>query len=335
MTRRLNYFLLALLLLIGAPAYWLLKDTSPYWVPAKQMDIVQLRRLAEAIPGQKPSRIEMELVAWRRVPGDLFAAGSGLKRRAIGVMAFRLEVPGKGPVMLETGTTQTLADQLGMDRFDAAAQHSVDSMLRQSSMILVTDEHGDHLGGLAALGATEGGLGVLSRVKLNPAQLPSSPTSAKLPWPSGVLLHAELSDTKPQAVAPGIVVIPTPSHSPGSQMIFVRLDDGQEFLFAGDIASMTVNWRELRPRSRFLSDFYAPEDRRAVISWLHVIAALKNSEPAIRILPSHDYDWYNDPVSRSGVTRLPGNTQDGPAPIAPVSGVPVPNRQVTDKPAGT
>ena len=76
MTRRLNYFLLALLLLIGAPAYWLLKDTSPYWVPAKQMDIVQLRRLAEAIPGQKPSRIEMELVAWRNMLSTLCCAAA-------------------------------------------------------------------------------------------------------------------------------------------------------------------------------------------------------------------------------------------------------------------
>ncbi len=312
MTRRLNTFLLALLLMIGAPAYWLLKDTSPYGVPAKQLDIVQLRTLAKAIPGQKPSRIEMELVAWRRVPGDLFAAGSGLKRRVIGVMVFRLEVPGQGPVMIETGTTQTLADQLGMDRFDSAAQKNVDSLLRQSSMILVTHEHADHLGGLAALGAAEGGLAVLSRAKLNAQQMPSSPISAKLPWPSGVLLHPEISGSQPQAVAPGIVTIPTPSHSPGSQMIFVTLDDGREFLFAGDIASMAVNWREQRPRSRFLSDFYAPEDRQAVIGWLQAIAALRKSAPGLRVLPSHDYEWYSDPLSRSGVARMLGNVPVNP-----------------------
>ena len=56
----------------------------------------------------------------------------------------------------------------------------------------------------------------------------------------------------PQAVAPGVVVIPAPSHTLGSQMVFVKLADGREFLFAGDIATMASSWRELRARSRLI-----------------------------------------------------------------------------------
>ena len=85
MTRRLNLFLLALLLLIGGPVYWLLLDSRSYDVlaanaaPAKRLDIADLRQLANAIPGQKPSAVSLELSAWKRLPGDLLAAGSGLR----------------------------------------------------------------------------------------------------------------------------------------------------------------------------------------------------------------------------------------------------------------
>ncbi len=307
MTRRLNFVLLALLLILGAPAYWLLIDSSPHNVAAKPLSLTQLRQLAAAIPGHKPTRVDMEMVAWKLLPGNVFAAGSGLKRRLIGVLAFRLELPDHGPVLIETGTSAAIAKNLGMDQFDPKAQRHVDLMLRQASLILVTHEHGDHLGGLAALSGTKDGLAAASRIKLNQFQLPTAPLSDKLPWPQGLLLSAKIGSLRPQAVAPGIVVIPASGHTPGSQMIFVSLVDGSEYLFTGDISPMATSWQELRPRSRLLTDFVAPENRREILSWLQAIAALKQQVPSLHVIPSHDYEWLRDPKNHSGVKRLPGN----------------------------
>ena len=43
MTRRLNWFLLAMLVLFGGPYYWLLIDNRPGDAAAKPVSITQLR----------------------------------------------------------------------------------------------------------------------------------------------------------------------------------------------------------------------------------------------------------------------------------------------------
>ncbi|MFN9377811.1 MAG: hypothetical protein ACK564_12440, partial [Novosphingobium sp.] len=98
MRRKINLTLLVLILLIGLPYYWLLLDNRPGKAAPKPVTIGQLRELASSVPGQAPAALELELVAQRLVPRTLFAAGNGIKRAVIGVMAWRLSVPGGKPV---------------------------------------------------------------------------------------------------------------------------------------------------------------------------------------------------------------------------------------------
>ena len=104
MTRRLNWILLALLLVIGLPYYWFLIDNSGTVLPAKSITIVGLRQLAATIPGEAPYAVEVERTAFRRIPGNLMVAGSGMKRKLVGYMAFRLPVRGGRAVMIEAGS---------------------------------------------------------------------------------------------------------------------------------------------------------------------------------------------------------------------------------------
>lgn len=304
MTKRLNMILLTLLLVIGGPIYWLFFDTSPWNVRPQPLAIGQLRKLAEEIPGQKPVKIEMEMSAWALVPGDVLAAGYGLKRRMVGVISFFLEVPGKGPVVIDTGTTEALARAIRYDKFDAPGQKRIDDRLSKASLILVTHEHGDHIGGIAALATQPNGLEILSHARLNAFQVPAADTTGLLPWTGKVRISPNLSGQSPMAVAPGIVVIPAPSHTPGSQMIFVKLASGAEYLFTGDIATFAVSWQQLRARSRLVTDFIAPEDRRVTMSWLKAIAALKASDPGLVVVPGHDFDWLVDRRTHSGIKRI-------------------------------
>lgn len=302
MTRRLNLFLLVLLIAIGGPFWWLLLDSSQIGAAKKQIDLAELRRLADSLPGPKPTQVSMEMAAWRLVPGDVMAAGSGLKRRLVGALSFRLEVPGKGPIIIDTGMTMQIAKEMGFERFDREAQIRIDENLHKASLILLTHEHPDHAGGVAAIAAGRGGLAVMQRIVMNGEQVPGSPATANSHWPLGAMPGIVLSGDRAQAVAPGVVVLPTPGHTAGSQMVYVRLAAGAEYLFAGDTASLAVNWIEQRPRSRLLTDWLAPEDRRATAGWLQAIADAKRQAPALHIVPGHDFEWLYDHDHKSGVT---------------------------------
>lgn len=292
MTRRLNLILLILILAIGGPFYWLLVDNSGDVLPAKRIDLVELRRLAISIPGEAPYAIEVERAAFRRLPGDFLVAGSGLKRKLVGYMAFRLPVRGGKAIMIESGMTAAVAAAINAEQFNQPVQSRIDRELDGAGLILVTHEHPDHLGGLASLG----GAALAEHAWLNPAQL-----AAPLAW-HGDKPQARISGTEPQAVAPGVVVIPAPnSHSPGTQLIFVRLADGREALFVGDISSFALNWMELRSRSRLIEQFINPQNRAEVFAWLKAIRALKAADPKLLIVPGHDWEWLVDPQNKTGV----------------------------------
>ena len=305
MTRRLNWFLLALLLVVGLPFYWLMIDNRPGDAPVKPVSIAQLRQLASSVPGPAPSAVEMELVGWRRLPGSLFVAGSGIKRKLVGVMAWRLPVDGGKAVVIDSGLTRTDAEAMGMEVYYPQIQARIERALDEAGLVLVTHEHPDHQGALVA----RGGAPLLQAARLTPGQRPRAPLAATLAWPTGAAPTARLAPDGPQAVAPGVVVIPAPSHTPGSQMIYVRLSSGREFLFAGDIATFAQSWQQVRARSRLVGDHLAKEDRREVYSWLQTIAALSRQAPGLVILPGHDTEWIGDPEHRvpvrSGFTLGP------------------------------
>ncbi len=308
MTKRLNWFLLAMILLIGLPYYWLLLDNRPGDTPAKPVSIEQLRQLAASIPGPAPAALDVEMVAWRRLPGNLFVAGSGMKRRLVAVMAWQLRVPGGKPIVIDSGITKKVAQEMGMEGFNQAAQARVDAAMRKARLILITHEHADHLGALVALG----GLPLANAARLNSRQLPDAPLATQMiAWPKGAVLQARLTSDGPQAVAPGVVVIPAPSHTPGSQMIYARLANGREYLFAGDIATFAQSWQQLRARSHLVGDHFAPEDRAEVFAWLKTIRALKKAAPAMNVLAGHDFEWLFSDRNTQGIHK-----QFSPEPLA-------------------
>lgn len=297
MTKRLNILLFTLLLLFGVPYYWLLIDNRPGDAVAKPISIGQLRALAAGKPGFAPIQVEVELVAYRRLPGSLFVAGSGIKRRLIGVMVWRLPVPGSGPVVIDSGMNAAAAKAMGMEKFIPEAWTRVEQTLNEASQIVLTHEHADHLGGVVSLGRGE----LLDRVRFNAQQLPGNRWTDLLTWPKSDLPQPSITGTAPVAIAPGVVVIPAASHTDGSQMVFVRLADGREFLFAGDIATMAQSWQELRARSRLIGDYFAPESRGEVYAWLKTIRALKAEAPDLIVLPGHDFEWLIQPENKDKV----------------------------------
>ena len=85
---------LAVLLLIAAAAYyWLIMESHAPADAHYAFDIAEIRRLADASAGEKPSAIEVEQVAVFSFPATAVVAGDGWDSRDLPVYSYRLVYP--------------------------------------------------------------------------------------------------------------------------------------------------------------------------------------------------------------------------------------------------
>jgi glyoxylase-like metal-dependent hydrolase (beta-lactamase superfamily II) len=277
--------LLALLVVVGVPYYWLLVDNRPGSGPGERFDVAELRRLADAVPGPKPNAIAIEMVGWRRVPGALFVAGGGLKRNLLAINTVLVRGPW-GDIVIDSGFGPQDAEAFGLERYMPAAQARVDAAMRRARVIVFTHEHLDHMAGLLRM---PDHARIAQKALITPEQGPMAPLARTLPWATGAQVRPFRYE-RYAAIAPGVVLIRTPGHTPGSQMVFVRLANGREVLVAGDTATMERSWRKLRARSRLVGDLLVGEDRAAVFAWLKAIRALKRDNPDLVVIPGHEFE---------------------------------------------
>jgi glyoxylase-like metal-dependent hydrolase (beta-lactamase superfamily II) len=278
------FVLCALLVLAGASYYWFFVESHVPSGAEFALDIGEVRRLAAVTPGDRAVAVEVERVGEFKPPAAFVVAGDSWKPSDLPVYSYRVVYP-KTSVIIDTALNNELGGG-SLDSFDAAAFARIQAAMGQSSLILVTHEHSDHIGGLTTHPTP---VAVLAAAKLTREQIANPAAMLPARFPDHVLDgYLPLDYQKYDAVAPGVVLIKSPGHTPGSQMVYVRTADGAEFLFTGDVAWHFRNIELQRERPRFATQFIIEEDRAAVFSQLGALHRLHEVEPRINIIPGHD-----------------------------------------------
>jgi glyoxylase-like metal-dependent hydrolase (beta-lactamase superfamily II) len=277
---------LAVVLIIAAGAYyWLIADGAPPSDgPAFALDIGRLRTLADTIDGAKPAEIRVEQVASFSFPATAPVAGDGWNMVPMAAFSFQIAGP-SGSIVVDSTLPASMGGGLGAV-IDEAAYGRMQAALGTASQIVVTHEHSDHVGGIAAYPDPAA---IRPRLRLTTEQAADPGRYGAFTVPAPLFDgYAPLAYDGATAIAPGVVLMKAPGHSPGSQLVFVQMADGAEVLFIGDIGWTLRNVLTGKGRPRLVSHLMLGEDRDSVFAQLAAIRELRQDEPSVAIVPGHD-----------------------------------------------
>jgi glyoxylase-like metal-dependent hydrolase (beta-lactamase superfamily II) len=255
------------------------------------LDLAELRRQAEALPGAKPLAVHEELVADAGMPAAAIFAGESFDPWPMVHRVFQVRFADGKTVVIDASMGPDLFAQMnemtGDGTFYPEAFARVEDALATADLVVFTHEHSDHTDGAARHPDTAR---LAERVRFNAAQLANTEQLDSVSMPAALREAEPLDVTGPLLVAPGVVLVPAAGHTPGSQLVFVTLADGRELLFIGDVA---WDWRGIEEeiyRPRLVTNLMLGEDREAVLAQYRRLKDLSREEPELAIVVSHDTD---------------------------------------------
>ena len=198
-----------------------------------------IRRVATLIPGRKPLRINVLKFAESHRTKNFSVKGEPATPSMQARTVFQV-VYADGYVMVDAGMDLPMHKQIGRgaeEPYFAEQAQQVDKALRGARAIIFTHEHGDHVTGvirtpyLAELAPKT----ILTRTQVHTLETTPQFPDLRITEEQAQRYHI-IDYDQYMAFAPGWALIKAPGHTPGSQMMFITLDSGREYLLIGDAA---------------------------------------------------------------------------------------------------
>jgi glyoxylase-like metal-dependent hydrolase (beta-lactamase superfamily II) len=246
-----------------------------------------IRQVATMVPGKRPLRINMLKFAESRRTKNFSVKGAPPDPSAQARTVFQVVYP-DGYIMIDSGMDEQVHKTFGrgvVEPYDTAAAQKVEQALRGARSIVMTHEHGDHVAGVIRTAY----LGEIARkTVLTKTQAQTLMTNPQMPE---IKLTKEMADRYTiidyemyYPFAPGFVLIKAAGHTPGSQMIYVALERGAEYLFVGDSAWHMDNIRLMKGKDAS----WIKEDEDELAAQLKWLNGLDRTEKNLSIVVSHD-----------------------------------------------
>ena len=254
--------------------------------------------MSTLLPGALPLGVNGVRVAASIRPRKFVIAGGDDTPVTMPRSAFQVVYP-DCTVMIDSGLDKATHDSFSPDKpepYYADEFAKLERALNAARLIVLTHHHADHVAGVVTA-ANFTALAAKTIITMDVADcLMNTPHRPHLKLTQEAIAKFIVLDY-PQyyPVAPGIVLIRSPGHSPDSQMVFIKLQSGREVLHSVDSAWIMDNILQLKPKAAP----WVKEDVPAIMGQLRWLKRVHEREPSVTILVTHD-DALFDRVTASG-----------------------------------
>ena len=261
-------------------------------------DLVAIRTMSTVLPGALPLAVNGVRVAASIRPRKFVIEGGDDTPVTMPRTAFQIVYPDCS-VMIDSGLDKATHDSFSPDKPEPYfAEHfaKLERALAKARLIVLTHHHADHVAGVICApnfpelaGKTIITMGVADCM----INTPHRPHLKLAPQALEGFIVLDYPQYYP--VAPGVVLIQSPGHSPDSQMVFIRLQSGREILHSVDSAWIMDNIMEVKGKAAP----WVKEDVPAVMAQLRWLKTVAETEKNITILVTHDDELF-DRLTRNG-----------------------------------
>jgi glyoxylase-like metal-dependent hydrolase (beta-lactamase superfamily II) len=297
----LRYVAAAAVVLLAAIAqttgFRLYAQTAPVWTA----NLEDIRRTASLIPGRRPVRINFLKFAESRRTKNFSVKDAPAVPSVQARTAFQVVYP-DASVMVDAGMDLAVHKFFGRgveEPYFPDAAKQVEQAVSKARFIVVTHEHGDHVAGVIH---SDAAVQLAPKTILTRTQVQTLMTSPQMPE---IKLTDDLARRfvvidydRYYPLAPGMALIKAAGHTPGSQMVYIALESGPEYLLIGDATWHMDGVRLMKGKDAP----WVTEDQPAVLAQLSWLNGLSRSAPNLIVVASHDEEQHVELVKKGVLT---------------------------------